>query len=124
MKTYKNYSANDADLFYTFEGSLMRKRDDRCVRLNYAYQRNQLETAREVAACIRSGEYVWPGGYRLYFFTTDGACLSFDAVIENWYQVVYSMRHEIDDGWRIAGVGCAAYDDEPAICDHSGVELT
>ena len=82
----------------------MRKRDDRCIRLNYAYQRNQLETARQVAACIRSGEYtLGPAGYRLYFITTDGAALSFDAVIENWYQVVYSMRYAIDDGWRIAG---------------------
>ena len=32
--------------------------------------------------------YAWPGGYPLYFVTSDGAALSFEAVLANWRNIV------------------------------------
>ena len=122
MKPYKGYSSNDA-LFHTFEGDLYRTRDNVIIRPGYAYQRNECNSAADVAACLRHGEHAWPGGYRIYFITTDGAALSFDAVRDNWYSVVYSMHHAIDDGWRVAGCACSAYTDEHPYCDHTNVLL-
>ena len=58
----------------------------------------------QVKTALRGGKYAWPGGYPLYFITDDGEALSFDAVKNNWYQVCYSMRHNLKDGWGVIGV--------------------
>jgi len=76
-------------------------------------------TTKQIKQTLRAGKYAWPGGYPLFFITADGAALSFDAVKENWYQVCYSTRHNINDGWMIEGCD-VNWEDNSLFCDHTG----
>ena len=68
---------------------------------------------------LRNGPYAWPGGYPMYFITSDGAALSFEAVCENYRSCLWSMRHGVSDGWRIVGVGIN-WEDVSLTCDRTG----
>ncbi len=99
------------------------RRDMATIREKYAYTHKEITSGKELCATLRAGEYAWPGGYQLLFIASDGGLLHFDCVRENLYQCIYSIRHEIDDGWRI--VGCEMIEDiadgENLYCDHCGV---
>src|SRR5258708_12352856 len=45
-------------------------------------------TLAEIKGLLRAGQYAWPGGYPLYFITSDGAALSFGTVRAEWRNVV------------------------------------
>ncbi len=79
-------------------------------------------TTQDLKQQLRGGDYAWPGGYPLFFITSDGAALSFEAVRENIRSVFDSMRNGIDDGWRV--VGCEAnWEDPELFCDHTGKRI-
>jgi hypothetical protein len=61
---------------------------------------------RDIKAALRNGPYAWPGGYPLYFLTTEGEALSFAAVRKGWREVVRSNCDMVggDSSWRIVGV--------------------
>jgi hypothetical protein len=76
-------------------------------------------STRNLKEALRSGPHAWPGGYPLFFVTSDGAALSFDAVRENLRSVLWSIRHGVNDGWRV--VGCDVnWEDPELFCDHTG----
>ena len=76
-------------------------------------------TTKRLKQQLRDGSYAWPGGYPLFFLTSDGGILSFGSVKENIKSVIWSMRHKVDDGWRV--IGCDVnLEDESLYCDHSG----
>ena len=88
-------------------------------RENYCRTHREIDTVADLKATIRAGKYAWPGGYPMFFITSDGAALSFEAVEQEFYQVVYSIRNKIDDGWRV--VGCDInYENADLVCDHTG----
>jgi len=58
----------------------------------------------EVKSRLRTGPYVWPGGYPLFFVSTDGSTLSFAAVQQNWRQVVWDALNKADTGWTMDAV--------------------
>lgn len=74
----------------------------------------------QVRAALRSGGFAWPGGYALFFITSDGAVLSFQAVKENLRQVLDSVLHNSRDGWRVVGIDSTETAEEPVTCDHTG----
>lgn len=76
----------------------------------------------EVKRQLRDGPYAWPGGYPKYFVTTDGAALSFQAVRDEWCNVVWSHLNSVNDGWRIAGVDIN-WEDAELVCDHTGEQI-
>ena len=79
-------------------------------------------TTRNLKEALRSGPFAWPGCYPLYFITSDGAALSFDAVRENLRSVIWSIRHGVNDGWRV--VGCDVnWEDASLYCDHTGARI-
>jgi len=81
-----------------------------------------IHTTKDLKDAIRSGPYAWPGGYPLYFITSDGAALSFDAVRSEYRQVINSIRHRMNDGWRI--VACEInWEDSGLYCDHTGQRI-
>jgi hypothetical protein len=45
------------------------------VREHYAHTHQTIDTGREFRETLRAGAYAWPGGYPLYFITSDGAAL-------------------------------------------------
>jgi len=79
-------------------------------------------TTKDLKTQLRAGEYAWPGGYPLFFITSDAAALSFEATRANLRSVIHSMRNGIDDGWRI--VGCDVnWEDASLFCDHTGKRI-
>lgn len=93
----------------------------RAAPLRPVYRRTYatIETTAELRATLRAGAYAWPGGYPLYFVTSDGAALSFDSVRQELRAVLSSIASGANDGWRV--VACQInYDDSHLICDHSG----
>lgn len=81
-----------------------------------------IKTTKDLKTALRNGRFAWPGGYPLYFITSDGAALSFDAVLSEYRQVINSIRHRMNDGWRI--VACEInWEDSCLYCDHTGLRI-
>lgn len=79
-------------------------------------------TLQEIKSRLRAGKYAWPGGYPIYFITADGAALSFEAVRQEWRQIVYSHLHNLRDGWHIEGADIN-WEDPALYCDHTGERI-
>jgi hypothetical protein len=77
----------------------------------------------KIKQALRRGEYAWPGGYPLYFVTSDGAALSFEAVRQEWRQIVWSHLHNLtSSGWHIDGV-YINWEDNNLYCDHTSQKI-
>lgn len=74
---------------------------------------------QEIKTALRQGKYAWPGGYPVYFVTTDGAALSFDTVRAEWRNVVSSHLMDCHDGWHLAGID-VNWEDADLTDDHTG----
>lgn len=93
------------------------------VRRDYAWHHRDITTGRQLRATLRAGEYAWPGGYAVYFITSDGAVLSFEAVRAELRSVLDSIRNKSNDGWRVIACDTTANTDETLYCDHTGKEI-
>lgn len=82
----------------------------------------KIENSKDLKQALRTGPYVWPGGYPCYFITDDGAALSFEAVRGNYRLVLRSTRHKMRDGWGVVGVGIN-YEDNDLYCGHTGKQI-
>lgn len=92
------------------------------LRSKYRYTFRKISTVAELKATLRAGEYAWPGGYPLYFTTSDGAALSFESVWSNLRSVFDSIRAKCSDGWRV--IGCDVnWEDADLHCEHSGKRI-
>lgn len=82
-----------------------------------------IDTTAQLRATLRAGAYAWPGGYPLFFITSDGAALSFDSVLENLREVLGAiLRNDRHCGWRVEA--CAInYEDCELYCEHSGERI-
>lgn len=117
--------------FYSFDETLERRPlngdpfDWEVIREDYRQHHRTIENGRQLRACLREGKYAFPGGYPLYFITPDGAALSFEAVRDNLSSVIWSIRHSVNGGWRVIGMGMAygsgeLDDPDNVYCDHTG----
>lgn len=89
------------------------------LRKPYSYTFGRIRNSLELRATLRAGPYTWPGGYQMFLLTSDGETLSFEAAMDNYYQLAYPMRHKLNDGWRV--VACDInYEDTDMVCCHSG----
>lgn len=93
------------------------------VRDNYARHHRTIGSAADLKASVRAGAYAWPGGYALYFLTSDGAALSYQTVRRHFRAVVDSVRTATDDGWRVVALCSTADDDTDVYCDHCGAPI-
>lgn len=83
---------------------------------------SEIKNTLELRATLRAGAHAWPGGYPLYFVTSDGAALSFDTVQKNLRAVCWSIRHKANDGWRV--VDCEInYEDGELTDSHTGARI-
>ena len=71
---------------------------------------------------IDNGPYAWPGGYPLYFITSEGGALSFEAAEQNIENIEFSIREEVYDEWHIAAVDIN-WEDINLYCDHTGKRI-
>ncbi len=79
-------------------------------------------TTSELKETLRSGKYTWPGAYPLFFITSDGAALSFEAVRENLRSVLWSMKNQVNDGWRVVQTE-VNWEDGELYCEHTGERI-
>jgi hypothetical protein len=89
------------------------------LRPNYSRHHRLINSVADVKACLRAGEFTFPGGYRLAFVTLDGGVLSFDSARECLGQVIWDIDHACSTGWLISGLLCVDECDDDVICDHS-----
>jgi len=76
----------------------------------------------ELLATLRAGPSAWPGGYPLYFITSDGGALSFATVQKNLRRVLSSIRDQSSDGWQV--VACDVnWEDAELFDDHTGEKI-
>lgn len=90
------------------------------LRKEYCKQFDKIETVAQFKATLRAGEFVFPGGYQLYFGTSDGAAICFDCGKKEFRQIADSIRNYHSDGWRVDGCHVADWQEETATCDHCG----
>lgn len=109
--------------FTSHTGALVRHADCATVRPLFARHARDIATGAELRASLRAGSHAWPGGYALAYFATDGGTLCPDCVRAELYQCVYSLRHDIRDGWHIAGLMSESETDSACTCDHCGREV-
>jgi len=125
MNILKSFRPSDKDQkFYTFEGDVYRNDNLQLVRKDVARHYRTIDSINKLKACLRAGEYTFPGSYRLFFITEDNSILSFSAVLDNLQEIYYSMMHNMRDGWSIVGLGCVNESDEDIYCDHTSERLS
>lgn len=90
------------------------------IRKKFKWHYRNITNGKELLSTLRAGEYAWPGGYRLFFLTSDGAAISFDAVRDNLPSVLDSIRTYSSDGWRVIACCNTEHYDDDVFCDHSG----
>lgn len=78
-----------------------------------------INTISDFRAAARQGAYTFPGGYPLFYITSDGATLSVEAVKSERRQIIDSIANDHNDGWRVVALGIN-YEDQNLYCDHTG----
>ena len=63
--------------------------------------------------------YAWPGGYPMFFLTSDGEALSFAAAKSQRRNVLEAIAGGYRDGWRVVGVD-VNWEDADLMCAHTG----
>ena len=109
---------------HSFEGDIYA--NGKLLRKDAAKSFRKIENANQFKATLRAGEFTFPGGYRLFFVTSDGAALSFSAALENFESILWSIKNDVCDGWQVCGTGCTAeYQGvhPDVFCDHTGEEI-
>lgn len=82
-----------------------------------------IKTVEDFNEALATGPYAWPGGYPLYFFTSDSAALSFKAAQAN----AELIREAIADndtrcGWHVCGMD-VNWEDAQLYCDDTGERI-
>jgi hypothetical protein len=92
------------------------------LRAIYAQAFTEINDTQQLRATLRHGGHAWPGGYPMYFITSDGAALSFESVRENLRNVLDSIAHRSNDGWRVVA-GDVNWENDDLTCDHSSKRI-
>ena len=80
-------------------------------------------TLHDIKQQLRSGPYAWPGGYPKYFITSDGAALSFEAVYEEWRNIVSAhLDKNTSCGWHLADVAIN-WENPGLYCEHTNLPI-
>lgn len=82
----------------------------------------QISTAHQLMAALREGKYTSLGSYPIFFLTSDGEALSFDAVRENLWQIARAVRDHDNGGWRVVAYD-VNWEDESLYCAHTGDQI-
>ena len=80
-----------------------------------------IDTISDFRRAMRNGPYAWPGGYPLYFITSDGCALSFDATKQNRRYILEALASDSNDGWRVVATDINW--EGPLYCDHTGKQI-
>lgn len=87
------------------------------LRPVYCSTFREITNTQELKATLRNGGFAWPGGYPLFFLTSDGETLSFEALQDRTTLrcVLDSIKTKANDGWRV--VACEVnWEDQEMFC--------
>lgn len=87
-----------------------------------AYHHRTIKTARQFLETLKAGPYAWPGGYPIYFLTSDGGVLSFDSARDNATYIARAIKDGDHSGWRVEACDIN-YEDAELICDDTGERI-
>ena len=86
------------------------------------FSHSRIKTSRQFLETLKNGHYAWPGGYPLYFVTSDGEALSFDAAKQNAMTICRAIRQKSRCGWHV--VACDVnWEDASLYCEHTGERI-
>lgn len=110
------------------DGDLLRYRESRpgvadVVRRNYRKTHSEIRTVADLKATLRNGQWAWPGGYRLTFWTKDGAALSFETVRRQFIAIADAIKREdAYGGWLV--VACDVnWEDDDLVDAHTNEKI-
>ena len=75
-------------------------------------------TLAHIKELLRNGKYAWPGGYPMYFLAGDNEPLSFEAVKENWREIVRAHLTGLDRAWALVAYD-VNWEDTQLRCAHT-----
>lgn len=78
----------------------------------------QINTISDFRRAVRNGPYAWPGGYPLFWITSDGAALQFSVAKSERRQILEAIRDRSNCGWRIVALEIN-WEDAELFCDHT-----
>ena len=90
------------------------------LRVNYRRHHRGIDSAEDLKAALRAGEFTDVGGYPLYFVTGDNRALSFESVRANFRECLAGFASPYrQDEWRIVACGIN-FEDADLRCEESG----
>lgn len=93
------------------------------LRRNFRKHTRLIKSVADLKANLREGEYCWPGGYELFFVTSDGGVLCFDCAKNEFRNILWSIVNGAGDGWRVVAVGSTNMCEDTEACDQCGYVL-
>lgn len=91
-------------------------------RPNFECHHRDIKTVADFKATLRAGSSTDLGGYPLFFITSDGAALSFEAAQSEVRQIMEAIRDRSSNGWHV--VACDVnYEDNDLYCDHTNKKI-
>lgn len=81
----------------------------------------EIDTTWKLKSTLRNGQYAWPGGYPMFFITSDGHPMSFKTVRDNLESILDSIKHKSNDGFQV--VGCEINYEDDNLFDDEGVKI-
>lgn len=112
----------NVDKTWEFEGDLYSEKlgYSEPLRTNYAKHQHDITCGLELRSSLRAGDFTFPGGYPVMYITDDGGILCPDCVRDNFQSVIWSIRNQCSDGWR---VWCTSISFESDECSHCSKTL-
>lgn len=112
------FQSTDGNLFDTREPLWAEKP----LRAVFAQAFTEITDTHQLRATLRHGGFAWPGGYPMYFLTSDGAALSFEAVRANLHSVLDAIQTRSGNGWRV--VACDVnWEDTDLYCAETNAKI-
>jgi hypothetical protein len=108
----------ESRFFVSSDGSMYRDNNFSApFRENFKYTHAHIKNPADFKATVRNGAYAWPGGYPMFFITSDGAALCFGCAKKEAWRIIRSIRERQNDGWRVERCDIN-YEDRDRYCDH------
>jgi hypothetical protein len=83
----------------------------------------RIETVKDFGNALKQGPYAWPGGYPLFFVTSDGGALAFGTAWEERANIAQAiLSNDTHGGWRVIGVD-VNWEDPELMDDHAGERI-
>jgi hypothetical protein len=80
----------------------------------------EIKTSKDFVDALKYGPYVWPGGYPIFFVTSDGGALSFATAWKERAVIVQAIvDNDTRGGWHVFGSD-VNWEDPELYDDHTG----